>query len=311
MRVFHSDRFVIPLPEGHRFPIQKYAHLRERIERAADPRIRLCPAPAAGREVLLLAHTRDWVDRVFEGRLDRAELRRLGFPWSPALLERSRRSVGATLAATEAALEDGVAASLAGGTHHASAAGGAGFCVFNDVAVAALDVGRRHGLNTLVVDCDVHQGDGTARLLAGSGRHYTFSVHSARNYPHDKAISDCDVALPDGTGDAHYLEALTLGLELAFERARPDVVFYLAGADAFEGDRLGRLALSKRGLAARDTLVLDRAGEAGAAVALVMGGGYAERIADAVDIHAATVTAAAQAWSSRRSARAPEQPLPQ
>lgn len=310
LRVYHSDRFVIPLPRGHRFPMQKYARLRERVAATLAARVELVEAPAASRAALTLAHTPDWVERVFAGALERDEERRIGFPWSPALVERSRRSVGATLAAATAALEDGVAASLAGGTHHASATGGAGFCVFNDVAVAALELARARGLRVLVVDCDVHQGDGTARLLAGDGPHFAFSVHSARNYPHQKAVGDLDVALPDGTGDTAYLAALELGLDLALERARPDAMIYLAGADAWAGDRLGRLALSKAGLARRDAAVLERAADAALPVAVVMGGGYPEQVEDAVDIHAATIAAAAASRAQLASVAAPEHALP-
>ncbi len=300
MRVFYSDHFTIALPAGHRFPMSKYRRVREALEARVDPRLRFGQAPAAARATLALAHSPAYVDRVFAGTLSPAEQRALGFPWSEALVERSRRSVGATLAALAAAREEGVAASLAGGTHHAGRARGAGFCVFNDVAVAALETRRsdRHA-RVLLVDCDVHQGDGSAEILAAADGIYALSVHAARNYPHRKPASHLDVALPDGTADAPYQEALASALAHALRVARPSLVIYLAGADVFAGDRLGRLALSKAGIAARDRLVLESAEAAGAALVMVMGGGYAPVIDDIVDIHAASVLLAADSWQRR------------
>lgn len=295
MKLFHTDHFVLPLPPGHRFPMEKYARLRMRI--ASSPLF----APEALREpaaaddaALLRAHDASYVRQVCEGSLDAAALRRIGFPWSAAMVERSRRSAGATLAACRAALEDGCAASLAGGTHHAHRDFGSGFCVFNDAAVAALAM-LAEGLaqRVAVVDCDVHQGDGTATILAGHPATFTFSIHGAKNFPFRKAHSDLDIELPDGTTDAPYLAALDRGLEAVFDGFAPDLVIYLAGADPYADDRLGRLALSMAGLAERDRRVLDACRRRGSALAIAMAGGYARNIDDTVAIHAATLELAA------------------
>ncbi|MEQ8496512.1 MAG: histone deacetylase, partial [Gammaproteobacteria bacterium] len=258
-------------------------------------------APAAPRGALTRVHDAAYVARVLDSGLAPAEQRRLGLPWSPALAERSLRSVGGTLAACAAARAGGIAVNLAGGTHHAGAASGAGFCVFNDVAIAARELlASGAARRVLIVDCDVHQGDGTATLLATCPAAFTFSIHAARNYPHRKARSDLDIALPDGTADDAYLALLADGLTHAVSAARAEFALYLAGADAWSGDRLGRLALSKAGLRARDELVLATLEAEGCAVAVVMGGGYAEDIADIVDIHFRTVCAAAASWMRRR-----------
>lgn len=294
MKVFSAQQFVLPLPEGHRFPMRKYALLHERV--AADPtgRLDLRVAPRARDAVLRLAHDADYLARVESGRLSAAELRALGFPWSPALVERSRRSVGATLAACSAALAEGAGASLAGGTHHAARDHGAGFCVFNDVAVAALwllDSGRCE--RVAIIDCDVHQGDGTAQILAGQAGAYTFSIHGARNYPLRKAASDRDVALADGAGDAEYCDVLGAELARLATGFRPQFILYIAGADPFEQDRYGRLALSRAGLARRDRLVCEWARGLQAPLAMVMGGGYAADVEAVADIHLHSVLAAA------------------
>ena len=301
MKVLASDRFPLPLPDGHRFPAAKYRMLRERIESSGWLREgELLEAPRADDETLTLAHDADYVGRVARGELSAKEQRELGFPWSPELVERSRRSVGATVAAALGALEDGVGVSLAGGTHHAFADRGEGFCVFNDIAVAARRLLRdRLVARVVVIDLDVHQGNGTAAIFEGDPRVFTLSLHGARNYPLRKRASDLDVELPDGTKDDAYLAAL----HDALRRVPPvDFAFYLAGADAFEGDRLGRLALSKGGLAERDGIVLAR----DEPVAVVMGGGYAKNVADAVDIHAETVRqAVARARSGQGSTAKP------
>jgi acetoin utilization deacetylase AcuC-like enzyme len=224
----------------------------------------------------------------------------MGFPWSPQLVERSRHSVGSTIAAGRAALQEGVAVNLAGGTHHAGPDWGQGYCVFNDAAVAARTL-QREGLarRVVVLDCDVHQGNGTAAIAAGDATIFTFSIHGANNFPFHKETSDLDIGLEDGTGDKEYLLALAQGAQLALERAQADVAIYLAGADPFVGDRLGRLALSKAGLARRDRLIFDLCREAGLPVVVVMAGGYGRVVADTVDIHFQTVCAAVEQFKHR------------
>jgi acetoin utilization deacetylase AcuC-like enzyme len=281
---------VYPLPEGHRFPLGKYALLRTRA--AGEPRLDVREARAATREELLLAHTPDWVDRVERGELTRNEERALGLPWSPELAERARRSVGATLEAADAALEDGAAANLGGGTHHAFPASGRGFCVFNDVVVTTRSLRERGRLRrVLVIDLDVHQGDGTHAALAGDEEAFTLSLNGLRNYPFRRVDGDLERDLPDGTGDDAYLDALATLLPQAVERSRAELCFYLAGADPYEGDRLGRLALTHAGLASRDLLVRSSLLRAGIPVCLTLAGGYAERIEDTVAINLATLRA--------------------
>jgi acetoin utilization deacetylase AcuC-like enzyme len=291
MWIYASDRYVLPLPAGHRFPMRKYAALRERVGRLAGDRVH--EPPAATDDELARVHARTYIDAVTCGTLDAAAQRRIGFPWTPAMVERSRRSAGATMAACRSALASGIGVNLAGGTHHAHRDFGAGFCVFNDAAVAARAMQAEAGAgHVLIVDLDVHQGDGTAALLAGDASVFTFSMHGRRNFPFRKAESDLDVELDDGTGDAVYLETLRAALSAVLARATPDLAIYLAGADPYVGDRLGRLALSKAGLAARDRLVLETLRERAVPVAIAMAGGYAEHIEDSVDIHAATVATA-------------------
>jgi len=300
MQAFYTDCFVLPLPPGHRFPMAKYAALRERVERKL-PVVRLGLPHAAGDAELGLAHDPDYIDSVIRGTLNAADQRRLGLPWSPQLVERSRRSVGATIDACRAALVEGIAVTLAGGTHHAFRAHGAGFCVFNDSVVAARVMqaeGRARRI--AVVDCDVHQGDGTASLTAKDSAVFTLSLHGANNYPPRKERSDLDVALHDGTGDEEYLATLDRALRELFQRFAPDLIIYLAGADPFRGDRMGRLALTKEGLAGRDRMVLAACRSRDVAVAVAMAGGYAEDVDDVVDIHFATVSEAARMWADNR-----------
>jgi len=294
IELFYTDRFALPLPEGHRFPMDKYRMLRERLVASGlvDGGALRVPAAATDAE-LCLAHDRSYVERVSRGELSTMDIRRIGFPWSPQLVERSRRSVGATIAAARSALVHGVAANLAGGTHHAFADHGEGYCVFNDVVVAARVLQREAKIaRAIVIDCDVHQGNGTAALAAGDPSLFTFSIHSAKNFPFRKAQSDLDIALPDGTRDAEYLAALAGGLARSLETAGAELAFYVSGADPYAGDRLGRLALTKAGLEARDHLVLARCRERALPVAITMAGGYAEPITDIVDIHAATIAVA-------------------
>ena len=291
MKIFYTDQFVLPLPSGHRFPMAKYRLLRERVAAAEwIARHELVVPHAATDEELCRAHDAEYVRRVQAGELMEREIRRLGFPWSPAMVERSRRSSGATIEACRAALVDGAAVNLAGGTHHAFADAAEGFCVFNDSAVAARAL-RAEGRarRVVVIDCDVHQGNGTAAIAADDPRIFTFSIHGAHNFPLRKQISDLDIELPDGTGDDDYLAALDRGLYEALNRADAELAIYLAGADPFMGDALGRLALTKPGLLARDQLVTRRCKAAGLPIAVTMAGGYARDIQDTVDIHFQTV----------------------
>jgi acetoin utilization deacetylase AcuC-like enzyme len=295
MRCYYSDTFVLPLPKGHRFPMAKYPGLRERLLRDGIVRANdLIEAPHAAWEDLLLVHTPEYAAAVRDGTLPREAQRRIGFPWSPQMVERSRRSVGATIAAAHAALREGCAANLAGGTHHAFADRGEGYCVFNDVAVAARVMQRaRLAQRIAVIDCDVHQGNGTAAIFHDDPSVWTFSIHGAKNYPFKKEVSDLDVELDDGTGDEPYLAKLAHALEMGFAQS-PDVVFYLAGADPYEGDRLGRLKLTIEGLERRDRLVLGRCRSGRVPVVIAMSGGYAVDIDAIVTIHANTIRAAVE-----------------
>jgi acetoin utilization deacetylase AcuC-like enzyme len=290
VKVFHCDQFTYPLPPGHRFPAEKYALLRARVAESLTPPVRLREPDAASDEQLLRAHDGEYLAKVVCGTLTEREVRRIGLPWSPELVERSRRSVGGTVEACRAALIDGIAVSLSGGTHHAFADHGEGFCVFNDCAVAARTMQAEERVRRVVIiDCDVHQGNGTAAILADDPTVFTFSIHGAKNFPFHKERSDLDVELADGADDATYLAALMAGMDTALAAAHADLAIYLAGADPFVGDALGRLALSKTGLAERDRLVLDRGRRADLPVAVVMAGGYARQIQDTVDIHLETV----------------------
>ena len=296
MRLFPCDRYPLPLPDGHRFPIDKYALLRQRLEAhaAAGADLEFIEPHAATDDELARVHDRAYLGRVLSGTLAPAEIRRIGFPWSPALVERSLRSTGAAVDAAAAALEDGIAASLAGGTHHAGSDWGEGFCVFNDTAVAAREMQARGAVRrVLILDCDVHQGNGTAEIFARDPTVFTMSIHGARNFPLRKHPSSLDVALDDGTGDAEYLRLLEPAVAESLDRARAELVLYIAGADPSAGDRLGRLALSKAGLLARDRLVLAAVQGSGAALAIVCGGGYCPDLESIVDIHAATILLAA------------------
>lgn len=300
MKLFYTDQFVLPLPDSHRFPMEKYALLRQRI--AAErlvPLAAMCVPPAASDDALLLVHTPDYLHRVQSGQLTVQEVRRIGFPWTPQMVERSRRSTGATIAASRAALTDGCAASLAGGTHHAFADRGEGYCVFNDSAVAARVLQHEQRVQQVVVlDCDVHQGNGTAAIFATDPTVFTFSIHGAKNFPFHKEQSDLDIALDDHTGDDAYLDALQHGVQTALARAQADLAIYIAGADPFIGDKLGRLNLSKDGLARRDRLVLHMCRSAGIPVVLTMAGGYARHVSDTVDIHTRTIQIAVEMQQS-------------
>ncbi len=295
MKLFYTDHFVLPLPAGHRFPMAKYALLRARVSSAGlVPPHQLLVPEAATRAQLASAHDEAYIDRVLHGHLDAAEQRRIGFPWSAQLVERSLRSVGATIAAARAALQDGCSVNLAGGTHHACADRGEGYCVFNDVAVAIRTLQQEQLVTrAAVIDCDVHQGNGTAALFRDDPSVFTFSVHGERNYPFRKEASTLDIALPDGTGDDAFLDAVAAGVAAARAAGDCDVMYYIAGADAHEGDRLGRLKVSKAALQERDRLVLAPFRRAGVPVVVVMGGGYGAAVADTVDIHFNSVRLAA------------------
>lgn len=296
LRAFYSDHFVLPLPPGHRFPMQKYARVRDAllaqgVLKPSDLEV----APAATDEELMRAHDAAYVDKVRRGALSEQEIRRLGFPWTGALVERSRRSVGGTIAACRATLsgQASIAVNLAGGTHHAHRSFGAGYCVFNDVAVAVRAMqAEGRARHVAIIDCDVHQGDGTAAIFTDDPTVFTFSIHGASNFPFRKQQSDLDIALDDGVGDDSYLAALTRGLEAVFGMFSADLVIYLAGADPYKGDRLGKLALTRQGLALRDQIVLERCRALGLPVAIVMSGGYAKELDDLVAIHVETVRTA-------------------
>ena len=296
MDAFYCHHFALPLPEGHSFPMAKYRLLHERVAAHADAwNIRLLEPPAASDEDLLRVHCPAYVARMVSGQAGSDEMRRIGFPWSALMVERSRRSSGGTIMALRSAISSGrIAANLAGGTHHASFDRGGGYCVFNDSVIAARHA-QHHGLarRLLVVDLDVHQGNGTAELCAGDDSIYTFSMHGARNYPARKPASDLDVALPSGIGDAQYLDNLARHLPVAIKDSAADAVIYLAGADPFMGDRLGLLALTKAGLAERDRQVFRACRRHSLPVAVTMAGGYAARVEDIVDIHAQTIRLAA------------------
>ena len=296
MRLFPCDRYRLPLPDGHRFPIDKYTLLRRRLEQHAltGAPLEFIEPHAATDDELLRVHARDYLGRVMAGTLSQEEVRRIGFPWSRALVERSLRSTGAAVDAAAAALEDGVAASLAGGTHHAGTDWGEGFCVFNDTAVAARELQARGVVHrVLILDCDVHQGNGTAEIFADDPTVFTMSIHGARNFPLRKYPSSLDVGLEDGTGDDDYLRALEAALAESFDRARAEIVLYIAGADPYGGDRLGRLSVSRAGLLERDRRVLAAARSVGLPVGIVCGGGYCADIGAIVEIHAGTMLLAA------------------
>jgi acetoin utilization deacetylase AcuC-like enzyme len=288
MRVHFHPGYVVELPAGHAFPMRKFALLRdilvaEGLVRAGDV---VAPQEAPW-ELLGLAHSDDYLSKLRHGTLSRDEERRLGLPWSEALVRRSRLATSGTLLAAEEALRSGISANLAGGTHHACHGHGEGYCVINDVVVALRELARRCAVErALVIDLDVHHGNGNAELLAADPGAFTFSMHGERNYPLRKPPSDLDVGLPDGTGDDEYLAALERHLPACFDRSRPQIAFYLAGVDVVEGDRFGRLAVSRGGLAARDRRVLDECRSRGVPVVLLLAGGYAATPEETADLHA-------------------------
>ena len=291
VKLYYTDHFELPLPPGHRFPMDKYRRLRHRI--ATDERHRgdaLIVPPAASDEQLALAHDASYIAAVKSGGLSASAQRRIGFPWSTAMVQRSRRSVGATIAAARAALTDGVAANLAGGTHHATADCGQGYCVFNDAAVAIRTLQCENLIDrAIVIDLDVHQGNGTASIFDGDQTAFTLSMHGAKNFPLRKHPSDLDVPLADGTDDRDYMPRLRDALNRADAAGPFDLAIYLAGADPYVGDRLGRLALTLQGLATRDTMVLNWCRDRSIPLAVAMAGGYCPDINQIVEIHAQTI----------------------
>ena len=301
VRVFYTPRYYADIGEGHIFPIRKFELVRDRLWREGTLRpeqiVEPPPAPLAD---VLLVHTEDYITRLRAGALTTREIRRLGLPWSKALVRRSFLATGGTLGAARNALADRIGANLAGGTHHAFADHGEGFCVLNDVAVA-IRVLLRDGLiaRAAIVDCDVHQGNGTATIFADDPGVFTFSMHGAKNYPLFKAPSSLDVELADGTTDDEYLTMLTAHLPRVFAHA-PDIIFYLGGADPYAGDKLGRLNLTIAGLRARDELVLRACREGGVPVVTVMSGGYAADINDTVEIHCNTIRVACSLFKAAR-----------
>jgi acetoin utilization deacetylase AcuC-like enzyme len=292
--LYYTDHYELPLPAGHRFPKEKYGLLREVLQR--DSRFRFHPAPLATAEEVKLAHEPAYVDAFLDGRLDQAHMRRIGFPWSPPLVERTLASAGSTLAAARRAMEAGFAATLAGGTHHAFRAEGSGYCVFNDIAVAIESLRRTHGIRrAAVIDLDVHQGDGTASLFERDPEVLTISLHGCNNFPFRKRQSNIDIEFDDGTRDEDYLAALE-GVLPRIAGFGAEVLFYQAGVDAHEADKLGRLALSFAGLAARDRMVFETARIAACPFVITLGGGYAEPISITVEAHANTFLSAADWW---------------
>ena len=296
LRVFYCDHHEIPLPPGHKFPLKKYRMLRETL--AKDSRFLLQPAVPASPEQVMLAHDPDYVRGFIEGSLPAAIMRRIGFPWSEGLIRRTLASAGGTLGAAENALETGFGATLAGGTHHAFRSEGAGFCVFNDVAISIYNLrARRRARRFAVVDLDVHQGDGTAHFFDRDPDVFTLSIHGKNNFPFRKQRSRIDVELEDATGDDAYLTALDGVLPCVWDFG-PELVFYLSGVDALKEDRLGRLALSLEGMKARDERVIGSAKERGLPLVITLGGGYAEPIDRTVEAHANTFRVAAGAGQS-------------
>jgi acetoin utilization deacetylase AcuC-like enzyme len=299
MRVFYSPRYYADIGDRHIFPIRKFELVRNRLlsEGSLLSEQFVEPAPAS-REDVLLVHTIDYIDRLCAGMLTKSELRRLGLPWSPSLVQRSFYATGGTIAAARAALSDGVGSNLAGGTHHAFPDRGEGFCVLNDVAVATR-VLRRDKLvqRVAIVDCDVHQGNGTATIFNGDAQTFTLSLHGARNYPLFKTQSTLDIELLDGTGDDEYLDKLSSVLTSVFDHD-PELIFFLAGADPFAGDKLGKLSLSIEGLRQRDELVLRECYQREIPVVTVMSGGYGENLDDTIEIHCNTIRTVRQIFYS-------------
>lgn len=292
MKAFYADHYVLPLPAGHRFPMEKYRKLRDLVSQLDG--IQLENAPIVTDTQILYAHDASYLIKVLQGDLSPEEQREIGFPWSLQMVERSRRSAGATLAAAKIALKEGVAANLAGGTHHAYRNKGSGFCVFNDSAIAARALQKEINpkLKVVVIDLDVHQGNGTASILENDPSIFTLSIHGENNFPFTKEVSDLDIGLPDGTGDESYLTALHQGIEILDQQFKPNFIIYLAGADPHQGDRLGKLSISKDGMRQRDECVFQYGLDRQTPIAFSMAGGYGKEIESTVDIHFQTIQTA-------------------
>lgn len=300
--LFYSDQYVFPLPEGHRFPLGKYRLVRELL--AQDGSFDLRPAPLSNAEIIELVHDAKYVRRFIRGELPPATMRRIGFPWSPELVERTLASVGGTLAATQAALEKGLGGTLAGGTHHAFRDEGAGYCVFNDIAVAIGSLrSNRTCSRFAVIDLDVHQGDGTAQIFQDDPAVLTFSMHGDKNFPFRKQRSKLDIELADGATDTDYLYQLqkVLPQVLAFQ---PEILFYQAGVDPLDTDRLGRLNVSMDGLSRRDLLVFSAAVAAAIPIVVTLGGGYSDPIERTAEAHAQTFRTALRVFTGKSTTSA-------
>jgi acetoin utilization deacetylase AcuC-like enzyme len=294
VKAFYTDHFVLPLPEGHRFPMEKYSRLRDLVSSLFG--LELVEAPPATDTQILYAHDPSYLIKVIEGKLSPQEQREIGFPWSEQMVERSRRSAGATVAAAKTALQEGIAANLAGGTHHAYRDTGSGFCVFNDSAIAARTLQKEisQNLKIAVIDLDVHQGNGTASILQNDDSIFTLSIHGKNNFPFKKEESDLDIGLADGCNDEIYLQSLSESLDQLDARFKPNCLIFLAGADPHEGDRLGRLNISKDGMRLRDEMVFEYALGRQLPIAFSMAGGYGKEIESTVDIHFQTIKTALQ-----------------
>ncbi len=294
MKVCYSDRYAVPLPHTHPFPMSKYRLVRDRL--LAEGSLadwQMIEPPLVSEEDVLLVHDEAYWFRCLKGELTAQEVRRIGLPWSEGLLQRSRASAQGTIIAALNAVDDGMASNLAGGTHHAYPDHGEGYCVFNDIAIATR-VLQRDGLaeRVVVIDCDVHQGNGTAAIFQNEPRVFTFSIHGEKNFPARKEQSTLDIHLPNGVGDEEYLAILNHHLPKILDEFRPDFVFYQAGVDPFERDRLGKLKLTIEGLRRRDEFVIAACYERDLPVVTTMGGGYAKDIHDTVEAHCNTVRVA-------------------
>ena len=294
MKAFYTDHFVLPLPAGHRFPMEKYSRLRDLVSTQVG--IDLVEAPPATDTQILYAHDPDYLIKVIDGTLSAQEQKEIGFPWSLQMVERSRRSAGATVAAAKTALREGIAANLAGGTHHAYRDTGSGFCVFNDSAIAARALQKEisPSLKIAIIDLDVHQGNGTASILQYDDSIFTLSIHGENNFPFKKEQSDLDIGLADGSGDEIYLQSLSQCLDKLDSRFKANCLIFLAGADPHENDRLGRLNVSKAGMHLRDRMVFQFALDRQLPIAFSMAGGYGKEIESTVDIHFQTIKTALQ-----------------